>query len=158
MSSWNCLSFHEPREKRAFRLTRGSVDYMRKNQKRKVAKNKIPVNSTPSKPRRRRKRSPSMAKSSHQGLQQRVVQQNGHKNGQSNHCPKCEGLVVCQPLNASNLMDIRCINCGWQPQWGTRIVTESAEVRSIRELTNQFFFQPNLSTRSAFYNGTAKQS
>ena len=156
MSSWMCLCFHG--DERPYRLTRGSVDYMRKNQKRKVTKNKLPVNSIPSKPQRRRKRSPSMAKSSHKGSQQRVVQQNGSKNGRSNHCPKCDGLVVCQPINSSNMMDIRCINCGWQPQWGTRIVTESAEVRSIRKLTSQFFFQPTLSTRSAFYNGTAQQS
>ena len=131
---------------------------MRKNQKQKGKKNKLLANSLSSKPKRRRKRSPSMAKSSHKRSPQRVIPHNGSQNGRPNHCPKCSGLVVCQPLNAANLMDIRCINCGWQPQWGTRIVTESAEVRSIRKMTSQLFFQPTLPIRSALYNGTAQPS
>ena len=53
-------------------------------------------------------------------------------------CPKCRGLLMAQAIDLTTKNDIRCINCGWQPQWGTRVVEESDEVRSIRRLTAEF--------------------
>ncbi len=65
------------------------------------------------------------------------VQENGINSPSSRQCPKCQGFLLTQPIDLTPLNDIRCVNCGWQPQWGTRIVKENEEVRSIRRFTAQ---------------------
>lgn len=66
------------------------------------------------------------------------VKLHGLQSPVARRCPKCRGLLTAQVVDLTTKNDIRCINCGWQPQWGTRVVTESDEVRSIRRLTAQF--------------------
>ena len=66
------------------------------------------------------------------------VQLHGLDSPIARQCPKCQGLLTSQAVHLTTKNDIRCINCGWQPQWGTRVVTESDEVRSIRRLTAEF--------------------
>ncbi len=63
------------------------------------------------------------------------VASHGLDSAVARQCPKCRGLLMAQAADLSTKNDIRCINCGWQPQWGTRVVTESDELRSIRRLT-----------------------
>ena len=52
-------------------------------------------------------------------------------------CPKCQGFIEIQMIGLLQPIELRCINCGWQPQWGTRIITESDEARDIRQLSTQ---------------------
>jgi len=66
------------------------------------------------------------------------------KNGSTPRCPKCNGFLVVHHTDLSSLLEIRCINCGWQPHLGTRMVGVSKEIRSIRNLTTQMVFQPSL--------------
>ena len=63
------------------------------------------------------------------------VKSHGLDSAVARQCPKCQGLLMAQAVDLTTKNDIRCINCGWQPQWGTRVVTESDELRSIRRLT-----------------------
>ncbi len=63
------------------------------------------------------------------------VESHGLDSPVARRCPKCQGLLMAQSVDLTIKNDIRCINCGWQPQWGTRVVTESDELRSIRRLT-----------------------
>lgn len=62
-------------------------------------------------------------------------------------CPKCHGLLTVVLQESSQPIEIRCINCGWQPQWGMRIIDETEEARTIRRLTTQFSAQDLLSSR-----------
>ncbi|MCA9471341.1 MAG: hypothetical protein MRJ96_06490 [Nitrospirales bacterium] len=66
------------------------------------------------------------------------VKLHGIHSSVARRCPKCTGLLMAQVIDLTTENDIRCINCGWQPQWGTRVVSESDEVRSIRRLTAEF--------------------
>ena len=63
---------------------------------------------------------------------------NGVGHHSTNRCRKCQGFLVLQQPDPSQPIEIRCVNCGWQPQWGTKIVTETDEIRSIRRLTAKF--------------------
>ncbi|RMH35991.1 MAG: hypothetical protein D6690_07325 [Nitrospirae bacterium] len=62
-------------------------------------------------------------------------------------CPKCHGLPSIIPQDSSQPLEIRCINCGWQPQWGTKIIVETEEARTMRRLTVQSSTQGLSSTR-----------
>ncbi|MGB0908830.1 MAG: hypothetical protein ACPGYT_00585 [Nitrospirales bacterium] len=65
------------------------------------------------------------------------VKSHGLHSPGARQCPKCRGLLMAQAIDLTTKNDIRCINCGWQPQWGTRVITESDEVRTIRRLTTK---------------------
>ncbi|GJL56297.1 MAG: hypothetical protein NPIRA02_34290 [Nitrospirales bacterium] len=92
------------------------------------------------KPRKRRTRSipGSLPVTEAQTMWTADVKMHGIHSPAARRCPKCRGLLTAQVIDLTTKNDIRCINCGWQPQWGTRVITESDEVRSIRALTAQF--------------------
>ena len=68
---------------------------------------------------------------------QPVVAQVPH--GSVRHCLKCHGWMVVQMVDLSIKREIRCLNCGWQPQYGERTITETEEARSIRRFTAELF-------------------
>ncbi len=47
-------------------------------------------------------------------------------------CPKCEGWVM---VNLEAAPELRCVNCGWRPQYYDRITIESESNRLIRQAT-----------------------
>ena len=53
-------------------------------------------------------------------------------------CLKCQGWVVSQSIDLSEKIETRCLNCGWQPQYGARIIKEPEEARAIRRFTGGF--------------------
>jgi len=59
--------------------------------------------------------------------------------GSVEHCLKCQGWIVVQEIDLSKKLEMRCLNCGWQPQYGERMVRETEEARSIRRFTAELF-------------------
>ena len=59
--------------------------------------------------------------------------------GSLHHCLKCHGWIVVQVVDLSKKREMRCLNCGWQPQYGQRTITETDEARSIRRFTAKLF-------------------
>ncbi len=59
--------------------------------------------------------------------------------GSMEHCMKCRGWMVVQEVDLSKKIEIRCLNCGWQPRYGERVVQETEESRSIRRFTAELF-------------------
>ncbi len=55
--------------------------------------------------------------------------------GSVDHCLKCQGWMVVQEIDLSKKLEMRCLNCGWQPQYGERVIQETEEARSIRRFT-----------------------
>ena len=55
--------------------------------------------------------------------------------GSVDHCLKCQGWMVVQEIDLSKKLEMRCLNCGWQPQYGERVIQETEESRSIRRFT-----------------------
>ncbi len=55
--------------------------------------------------------------------------------GSVDHCLKCQGWMVVQEIDLCTKLEIRCLNCGWQPQYGERVIQETEEARSIRRFT-----------------------
>ena len=53
-------------------------------------------------------------------------------------CLKCQGWVVCQSIDLSEKIETRCLNCGWQPRYGARIIKEPEDARAIRRFTGGF--------------------
>jgi len=53
-------------------------------------------------------------------------------------CPKCQGLIFFEAGETMRQTIIRCLNCGWQPQYQAPIIRETEEARTMRTLTNQF--------------------
>jgi len=53
-------------------------------------------------------------------------------------CPKCQGLIFIEAGETMRQTIVRCLNCGWQPQYQTPMITETEESRAMRTLTNQF--------------------
>ncbi|RMH06919.1 MAG: hypothetical protein D6704_06085 [Nitrospirae bacterium] len=47
-----------------------------------------------------------------------------------------------QPAELPRQFEMRCLNCGWQPQYGERTVTEPEEARAIRQFTAELFSSP----------------
>ena len=72
------------------------------------------------------------------------VEVNGLHSASARRCPKCQGFLMSEPSDLGTTSDIKCVNCGWQAQWGGRLITESDEFRSIRRLATQFSAQPDL--------------
>jgi len=68
---------------------------------------------------------------------QPVVAQVPH--GSVRHCLKCQGWMVFQMVDLSKKQEMRCLNCGWQPQYGERTIQETDEARSIRRFTAELF-------------------
>lgn len=54
-------------------------------------------------------------------------------------CLKCHGWIVVQEIDLSKKLEMRCLNCGWQPQYGERVIRETEEARSIRRFTAEMF-------------------
>ena len=54
------------------------------------------------------------------------------------YCLKCQGWLEVQAVDPPKKVEMRCLNCGWQPQFGERIIKESEEARSIRRFTAEF--------------------
>jgi hypothetical protein len=59
--------------------------------------------------------------------------------GSMEHCLKCHGWIVVQEIDLSKKLEMRCLNCGWQPQYGERVIRETEEARSIRRFTAKMF-------------------
>lgn len=59
--------------------------------------------------------------------------------GSMEHCLKCHGWIVVQEIDLSKKLEMRCLNCGWQPQYGERVIRETEEARSIRQFTAGLF-------------------
>jgi len=59
--------------------------------------------------------------------------------GSVDNCLKCQGWMVVQEMDLSAKIEIRCLNCGWQPQYGERVIQETEEARSIRRFTAELF-------------------
>jgi len=71
------------------------------------------------------------------------------------YCLKCQGWLEVQAVDPPKKVEMRCLNCGWQPQFGERIIKESEEARSIRRFTAEFLsgssrFTPTTSVEKAF--------
>ena len=64
------------------------------------------------------------------------------------HCLKCHGWIVVQVVDLSKKREMRCLNCGWQPQYGERTITETEEARSIRRFTAELFSSSEQEERS----------
>ena len=47
-------------------------------------------------------------------------------------CPKCQGWVM---VHLDTTPELRCINCGWRPQYDSRTTTESETSRWFRQAT-----------------------
>ena len=60
-------------------------------------------------------------------------------NGSVDHCLKCQGWMIVQEIDFSKKIEMRCLNCGWQPQYGERVIQETEEARSIRRFTSELF-------------------
>ena len=58
-------------------------------------------------------------------------------NGSVDHCLKCQGWMIVQEIDFSQKIERRCLNCGWQPQYGERVIQETEEARSIRRFTSE---------------------
>ncbi len=58
--------------------------------------------------------------------------------GSLSQCPKCQGLIFIEAGETMNQTIVRCLNCGWQPQYQAPIIKETEESRVMRTLTNQF--------------------
>ena len=86
------------------------------------------------------------------------VKENGLNSPSSRRCPKCQGFLLTQPIDLTPLNDIRCVNCGWQPQWGTRIVKENEEVRSIRRFTAQCVSDIDTKSQSKAFKTTLRSN
>ena len=54
-------------------------------------------------------------------------------------CLKCQGSLIIQEVTLARDLEIRCLNCGWQPQYGQRVIQETEEARSIRRFTAGLF-------------------
>ena len=87
----------------------------------------------------RQETSRSKARATHRARirPQPVVAQVPH--GPAHHCLKCHGWIVVQIVDLSKKQEMRCLNCGWQPQYGERTITETEEARSIRRFTAELF-------------------
>ncbi len=59
--------------------------------------------------------------------------------GSMEHCLKCHGWIVVTEIDLSKKLEMRCLNCGWQPQYGERVIQETEEARSIRRFTAELF-------------------
>ena len=71
------------------------------------------------------------------------------------YCLKCQGWLEVQTVDPPKKVEMRCLNCGWQPQFGERIIKESEEARSIRRFTAEFLsgssrYTPTTSVEKAF--------
>ena len=62
-----------------------------------------------------------------------------HPIGSASQCPKCEGRLYCEPGEHLDSPAVRCLNCGWQPQYQMPDIQESEEAKTIRSLTAEFF-------------------
>ncbi|MCZ6801056.1 MAG: hypothetical protein O7F12_11255 [Nitrospirae bacterium] len=45
---------------------------------------------------------------------------------------------MSQSIDLSEKIETRCLNCGWQPRYGARIIKEPEEARAIRRFTGGF--------------------
>ena len=61
-----------------------------------------------------------------------------HRIDALSHCPKCQGLVLKESGETSDVTVVRCLNCGWQPHFQAPMIRETVESRTIRSLTAQF--------------------
>lgn len=59
--------------------------------------------------------------------------------GELSQCPKCQGRVYIEAGERLDSTVIRCLNCGWQPQYQTPLIHETEEAKTIRSLTAEFF-------------------
>lgn len=71
------------------------------------------------------------------------------------YCLKCQGWLEVQAVDTTQKVEMRCLNCGGQPQFGGRIIKESEEARSIRRFTAEFLsgsskYTPTTSVEKAF--------
>lgn len=55
-------------------------------------------------------------------------------------CGKCAGWIIEDAPSEQGTREIKCLNCGWKPQYHARIIVESEEIRSIRQYTQRLFF------------------
>ncbi len=62
-------------------------------------------------------------------------------NYQDSQCPKCHGYVRTESGESLSQIIIRCLNCGWQPQFHAPIIQESEEAKMFRTLSSQFVFE-----------------
>lgn len=58
--------------------------------------------------------------------------------GSLSQCPKCNGLIFIDGGETLRQTIVRCLNCGWQPQYQAPMIKETEESRIMRTLTNQF--------------------
>lgn len=58
--------------------------------------------------------------------------------GTLRQCPKCQGLIFIEAGETMSQTIVRCLNCGWQPQYQAPMIKETEESRVMRTLTNQF--------------------
>jgi hypothetical protein len=56
-------------------------------------------------------------------------------------CGKCAGWIIEDGANGPAAKEIKCLNCGWKPQYHDRIIVESEEIRSIRQYTHKLFLK-----------------
>ncbi len=76
---------------------------------------------------KRKKRCPSTARSprSSSGRESPPTIPVSHRYSSRRHCLKCHGWIVIQTIDLSKKIEMRCLNCGWQPQYGERIIKET---------------------------------
>ncbi len=93
-------------------------------------------NSPLGKARQKTKRSNSLSSSRTQPLRPLALPLASYRS--LKYCLKCRGWLDVQAVDPTQKVEMRCLNCGWQPQFGERIIKESEEARSIRRFTAEF--------------------
>lgn len=73
-------------------------------------------------------------------------------------CQKCQGWVVVQTIDLAKNIETRCLNCGWQPQYGPRDVRETDEARAIRQFTGGFWSSTTRNPTVAFLEQAFRNS
>ena len=93
----------------------------------------------PSKPKRKAKRSDDHSSTRLSPLLTLAVTQPEIGFLTSKHCLKCQGWLIIQEVTLAQDREIRCLNCGWQPQYSERFIQETEEARLFRRFTGNMF-------------------
>ncbi|MEE8124314.1 MAG: hypothetical protein V3T42_00700 [Nitrospirales bacterium] len=58
--------------------------------------------------------------------------------GSLSSCPKCQGHVDIEAGESLDSTVVRCLNCGWQPQYQTPVIHETEEAKTSRARSAEF--------------------
>lgn len=96
--------------------------------------------------RKERRPSPARSPRSSPSSQSAASIPLSHRHSSRRHCLKCDGWIVVQTIDLSKKVEMRCLNCGWQPQYGERIIKETEDAQAIRRFTARVFSETESSS------------